>query len=98
MKAKRKGSRNEYKAIRILESAGYHCTRAAGSLGLFDIIAVSRDGVRLIQVKSNRNATPAEREAIREFSGTPSNARKEIWIFQDYGRAPIIHEISHTSP
>jgi Holliday junction resolvase len=93
MKAKRKGSRNEHRAIRILEAAGYHCTRAAGSLGLFDIIALSSQGVRLVQVKSNRNAPPAEREAIEEFKAIPTNATKEIWIFEDYGRKPIIKEI-----
>ncbi len=93
MNAKRKGSRNEHKAIRMLENAGFHCTRAAGSLGLFDIVAVSRQGVRLIQVKSNRDAPAAEREAIQEFTGIPSNASKEIWTFEDYGRTPIIKEI-----
>jgi Holliday junction resolvase len=93
MKAKRKGTRNEHKAIKILEAAGYHCTRAAGSLGLFDILAISRQGIRLVQVKSNRNAGLAEREAIQEFSGIPQNASKEIWIFEDYGRVPIIKEI-----
>ncbi|MBN1566240.1 MAG: hypothetical protein JXA73_00210 [Acidobacteria bacterium] len=91
--AKRKGSRNEYKAIRILEAAGYHCTRAAGSLGIFDIIAISRQDIRLVQIKSNRNAPPAEREAIQKFSGMPQGASKEIWIFEDYGRQPIITEI-----
>jgi len=93
MNAKRKGSRNEHKAIRILEAAGYHCTRAAGSLGMFDIVAISKQGLRLIQIKSNRNAPPIEREAIEEFSGIPANATKEIWIFEDYGRRPIIREI-----
>jgi Holliday junction resolvase len=34
MNAKRKGTRNEHKSIRILETAGYACTRAAASLGL----------------------------------------------------------------
>jgi Holliday junction resolvase len=93
MNTKRKGSRNEHKPIRILEVAGYHCTRAAGSLGLFDIIAVSHQGIRLVQVKSNRNAPPAEREAIEEFKGIPENASKEIWIFEDYARFPVINEI-----
>jgi Holliday junction resolvase len=64
MKAKRKGSRNEHKAIRILEAAGYNCRRAGGSLGVFDIVAISRQGIRLVQVKSNRDAPPAERETI----------------------------------
>jgi hypothetical protein len=90
---KRKGTRNEHKAIRILENAGYSCTRAAGSLGMFDIVAISRQGIRLVQVKTNRPPGPAEREAIAEFRGIPENASKEIWIFEDYARAPIIKNI-----
>jgi Holliday junction resolvase len=86
--SKRKGSRNEHKAMRILEDAGYHTTRAAGSLGLFDIVAINRLGIRLIQVKSNRNASPVEREQIALFDKLPSNATKEIWRFEDYVRAP----------
>jgi hypothetical protein len=35
---KRKGMRAEHRAIRILEAAGYFCTRAGGSLGLFDVL------------------------------------------------------------
>jgi hypothetical protein len=35
---KRKGTRAEHRAIRILEAAGYICTRAGGSLGLFDVL------------------------------------------------------------
>ena len=42
--SKRKGSRNEHKAMRILEAAGYHTTRAAGSFGLFDIVAINAQG------------------------------------------------------
>jgi hypothetical protein len=91
--SKRKGTRNEHKAIQILEAAGYHCTRAAGSLGLFDIVAISRQGIRLVQVKTNRDAAPAEREAIELFEGVPPGATKEAWIFRDYQRAPIIREI-----
>jgi Holliday junction resolvase len=91
--SKRKGSRNEHKAMRILEAAGYHVTRAAGSLGMFDVVAINRSGIRLIQVKSNRDASPLEREAIQLFDGLPENATKEIWIFRDYARAPIIKAI-----
>ncbi len=89
MNAKRKGSRNEHRAIRILEAAGYYCTRAAGSLGIFDIVAISGQGVRLTQVKSNRPPCPAEREAIELFP-VPQNATKEIWVFRDYARTPLI--------
>ncbi len=92
MNAKRKGSRNEHRAIRILEAAGYACTRAAASLGVFDIVAISCQGVRLIQVKSNRPPCPAEREAIELFE-VPPGASKEIWVFYDYQREPVIRTV-----
>ena len=38
---KRKGDRAERKCIALLAAAGYACTRAAGSFGLFDVLAVS---------------------------------------------------------
>jgi Archaeal holliday junction resolvase (hjc) len=88
--SKRKGSRNEHKAMKILQAADYHTTRAAGSLGMFDVIAINSLGIRLIQVKSNRDASPVERESIALFDGLPANATKEIWIFRDYARRPII--------
>ncbi|HYF56606.1 MAG TPA: hypothetical protein VEA41_20300 [Salinarimonas sp.] len=75
--------------MQILEAAGYSCTRAAASLGLFDIIALNARQIRLIQVKTNRNAPPAEREAMELFDAPP-NATKEIWIFHDYKKIPVI--------
>ena len=93
MKAKRKGSQREHKSIRLLESTGYHCTRAAGSLGIFDIIAIGRQGIRLIQVKSNRPPAPLEREVLQQFDNLPTNATKEVWIWHDYAREPIIRQM-----
>jgi hypothetical protein len=40
MNAKAKGTRNEHRSIGMLEAAGYQCTRAAGSLGAWDIIGI----------------------------------------------------------
>jgi hypothetical protein len=65
--SKAKGTRNEHKTVKYLEAIGYCCTRAAGSLGLWDIIAISRSQVKLIQVKSNRWPPPHEREALELF-------------------------------
>jgi hypothetical protein len=45
------------------------------------------------QVKTNRQASPVEREAIQLFNGLPANATKEVWIFHDYARAPVIKAI-----
>lgn len=92
--SKRKGTRNEHKAIKTLEAAGYYCTRAAGSLGIFDIVAISKGCIRLIQVKTNENCRAAEREALEQFKTLPANAYKEIWIYKDYAREPIIKEVA----
>jgi Holliday junction resolvase len=50
---KAKGSRAERRAIRILEAAGYVCTKAGGSLGPSDVIGIGPSDVRCIQVKAN---------------------------------------------
>jgi Holliday junction resolvase len=65
MNAKAKGMRVEHRAMRILEAAGYCCTRAEASLGLFDVVAVGPTDVRLLQVKSgSQYLSEIEREQI----------------------------------
>jgi Holliday junction resolvase len=89
--SKRKGTRNEHKAMRDLEADGFYTIRAAGSFGMFDIIAINALGIRLIQVKTNYDASPVEREAIALFDQHPPNTIKEIWIFKD--REPKVIKI-----
>ena len=48
--SKAKGSRAERKAIKFLEADGYVCTKAGGSLGVFDVIALGPNAVRCLQV------------------------------------------------
>jgi Holliday junction resolvase len=90
MNAKRKGTRNEHRAIKLLESTGYYCTRAAGSLGMWDIVAVGKQGLRLIQCKTNRKPGLVEMEALMMFDAMPPGATKELWIYYDYQRNPEI--------
>ena len=52
MNAKRKGTRNEHRSIKVLEPAGYRCTRSAASLGDWDIIGTGSHDVVLCQVKT----------------------------------------------
>jgi len=92
MNAKAKGNRNEHKSIRLLEAAGYSCTRAAASLGVFDIIGVSPADVVLVQVKSNRWPGAGEMEAIANFA-TPANCRKIIHRWMDRRPEPDVREI-----
>lgn len=78
---KAKGTRGEHRVIAWLTKRGYACTRAAGSLGIFDIVAVGRDDVLLIQVKTGRRCrvSTAERRALEAVPVPGRCARKEIW-------------------
>lgn len=91
--AKAKGARAERRSIELLESQGYACTRAAASLGVFDIIAIGEVFILLVQVKSNRWPSSAEMEAIRQFPAPP-NARKVIHRWNDYQREPHIKDLT----
>ena len=89
--SKAKGSRAEHRTIRVLEAAGYTCTRAGGSLGLWDVIAIGPGDVRCVQVKAGKApyCAPAEREALALFA-PPPGCRKELWKWRDYARTPEI--------
>jgi len=91
IKTKAKGTRSEKKAIKLLEATGWYCVRSAGSFGLFDIIAIHPriPYVRCIQVKTNKKASKGEIELIKEFP-LPRNFVKELWVFVDYEREPLI--------
>ena len=92
--SKRKGSRAELRCIRILEAAGYCCTKAGGSLGVFDVIALGPTNVRAIQVKAGTaRLSGLEREAIREIR-LAENVSKEYWRFPDYCREPLIEVLN----
>lgn len=92
IKAKRKGARNEHKSRRLLEAAGYSVTRAAASLGLFDLIAIGAAGVLLVQVKSNSWPGRTEMERLRSFL-TPPGCRKEVHRWRDWARLPDVREV-----
>jgi Holliday junction resolvase len=93
MNCKAKGTRAEHRAIRLLEAAGYVCTRAGGSLGLFDVIAVGQTDVRLIQVKAGGEyLSGVERESITGLT-LPANVSREVWRFPDRCKAPLIERL-----
>ena len=93
MDRKRKGSRAERRVMTILEDAGYVCTRAGGSLGLFDVIAIGAADVRCVQVKSGTaRCSSIEREQL-QLLPVPSNVSKEIWRLPDRCRTPLIERI-----
>jgi len=90
--AKAKGSRNERRSMRILEAAGYACTRAAASLGTFDVIGIGATDVVLVQVKTCDFPDAAEMEALRMFP-CPPNYRKLIHRWRDRRRRPDVEEV-----
>ena len=67
MNSKAKGTRLELQILHDLESQGFSCTRAAASLGLWDIIAVSPDIVLLVQIKTGRFPRSEEFDKLLEF-------------------------------
>lgn len=88
----RKGAHAERKAIATLEAAGYLATRAAGSLGLFDLVAVGAVDVRLVQVKAG-DANP-NGDTIKQYRAIAALAvapfvRKEVWIYRSRATVEI---------
>jgi hypothetical protein len=92
MNRKAKGTRNEHRSIRILEAEGYQCTRAAASLGVWDVIGVGAEDVVLVQVKSNEWPRAAEMAALWSFR-CPKGARRVIHRWRDRQSVPDVKEI-----
>jgi hypothetical protein len=92
MNAKRKGTAREHRSIAILEATGYRCTRAAASLGAWDIIGIGSTDVVLVQVKSRDWPGAAEMEVLRDFP-CPVNCRKLLHRWRDRRRVPDVREL-----
>lgn len=92
MKTYAKGRRAEYRAIAILEAAGYSVTRAASSKGLFDVVALGPAGARAISVKSGtKYASSIERELLQDWrQKLAPTTSVEIWRFPDRAHDPLI--------
>jgi hypothetical protein len=89
---KRKGTRNEHRSMELLEALGYRCTRAAASLGVFDIVGIGSTDVVLCQVKSRDWPGTVEMEDIRNFV-CPPNCKKLIHRWVDRKRLPDVREL-----
>ena len=87
--SKRKGTRNEHRSMRLLEASGYSVTRAAASLGVWDLVGISATGFCVVQVKSNRPSSPAERETLASFQ-CPPDCWRLIHVWKDRARAPVV--------
>jgi hypothetical protein len=96
-----KGRRNELKAKSLLEGMGYAVALTPmpqkfkteqDFFGLFDIIAIRRKDIRLVQVKTNRKPSVAYRNSLGMFPA-PENVTRELWIFKDRQKEPEIYII-----
>ncbi len=92
MNAKRKGNRQEHRSMKLLEAAGYSCTRAAASLGAWDIIAIGATDIVLVQVKTRDWPCAEEMETLRLFRA-PANARKLVHRWRDRQQLPDTKEL-----
>jgi hypothetical protein len=92
MNAKRKGTAREHRSLALLESLGYRCTRAAASLGAWDIIGVGSTDVVLCQVKSRDWPGAAELETLQGFPCPPC-CRKLLHRWLDRKRLPDVREL-----
>jgi Holliday junction resolvase-like predicted endonuclease len=89
MNAKAKGSRNERRSRALLEAAGYQVTRAAGSLGEWDLIGISASDLVLVQVKTRDWPGTLERLALAECAAPP-HTRKLLHRWRDGARTPDV--------
>jgi hypothetical protein len=92
MNAKAKGSKNERRSRDLLEAAGYAVTRAAGSLGTWDLIGIGPADVVLCQVKTRDWPGHGERATLTAFP-VPPNCRKLLHRWRDGQRSPDSQEL-----
>jgi hypothetical protein len=98
---RKKGRNRELRAKKILEDAGYDVQMAPNPTRwskqndlweLWDLVGINRTSIRFIQVKTNYTAKPEWIERAKEWV-CPSNCSKELWIFKDGTKAPIIKNL-----
>ena len=90
MNAKCKGSRNEHRSIALLKSVGYCCTRAAASLGVFDIVGIGPTDVVPVQCRDWPGSV--EMETIRNFPCLQL-CKKIIHRWRDRARLPDVRTV-----
>lgn len=66
--------------------------RAAASKGPFDLVAIDAVAVLLVQVKSTRPPSPAERAELAAFP-CPANCRPVVHVWRPRRRLPEVVEL-----
>jgi len=77
--AYRKGYLKELEVARKLKKAGYPVVFGASQKSPFDVIAISRHKVLLVQVKTGAFNMKKELEKLKAIE-TPENVSKELWV------------------
>lgn len=89
----RRGVKAEYRARDQLLADGYHTVlRMAGSHGIVDLVAVGRNNVLFVQVKSTVKchlSFRAEVDALAAWE-VPDNCHKQLWIWMRNKRSWMI--------
>lgn len=95
MNRKAKGARRERQARDILQAEGYLVTKAGGSLGAFDLVAIGESMDRLVQVKSNRPPGRVEMTTLKELAEKYRRSWRtiELWIFKDGVKIPLVRAL-----
>jgi hypothetical protein len=91
--AKAKGTRNEHRSMRLPEAAAYAVTRAAASLGAWDLVAIGSTDIVRSQAKTRDYPGSVEIEVLRNFVAPP-NARKLVHRWRDHQRVPDGREVT----
>jgi len=78
--------------MRLLEAAGYNCTRSAASLGDWDIVGVGSSDFVLVQCKSRDWPGTEEMETLRAFV-CPPNCRRLVHRWRHHQRLPDVKEL-----
>jgi Holliday junction resolvase len=92
MNGKRKGTRNEHRSMALLEAAGYSCTRAAASLGIFDVVGIGPTDVVLVLCKTRDWPGSVEMETIHSFA-CPPFCKKIVHRWRDGARMPDVRVV-----
>lgn len=87
------GRRAEYRTMRYHERIGFTCTRSSSSKGPWDVVAVSCDAIRLIQVScGGAKKSPTELESF-DLLRVPPGVTKMYMHWPKGAKDPIIKEL-----
>lgn len=84
-----KGRRQEHRSMALYKALGFTCVRAAASKGAWDFVAFSNHNVVIVQVRSGKWPSPAERRELARFKA-PVSVIREIHRWRRRARRPDV--------